>query len=184
MMWKPTKAFVAGAGPLGLLATIILRLRGLEVYTVATRTRESLKAQIVESVGGNYVNVLETPIRDIQEKFDVVLEATGRVDITLESLELMGENSVLCVLGIYREMRACQEFGKVLTNMVLGNRLMFGSVSSNKTHFERGIQDMKDVRKEFGRVLGRILTKRLELEEFKQAFEPERENIKTMICFN
>jgi hypothetical protein len=95
----------------------------------------------------------------------------------------MDINSILCVLGIYREMSACQEFGKVLSNMVLGNRLMFGSVSSNKVHFEMGIKDMKDIRNKFGNVLERLLTKRLEPEEFRQAFKMERKDIKTVILF-
>ena len=183
MNFPPQKAFVAGAGPLGLLATMVLRLRGLEVHVAATRAKESLKARTVKSVGGKYVNVRETPIGTLEERFDIVLEATGRVDVALESLNLLGPNSVLCVIGIYREEKACQEFGKVLTNMVLGNRLMFGSVSSNKSHFEMGIEDMKAIRKRFGDVLSRLITKKLSPEEFGQAFQPGREDIKTTICF-
>ena len=37
-VWQPRHAAVLGAGTIGLLATLVLRLRGLEVVTVA-RTR-------------------------------------------------------------------------------------------------------------------------------------------------
>jgi len=67
MMWKPKRAFVVGAGALGLLATMILRLRNLEVYTAATRKRESLKAKIVRNVRGIYVNVRDSD-RDFGRK--------------------------------------------------------------------------------------------------------------------
>ena len=181
--WQPKKAFIVGAGPLGLLATMVMRLKGLEVYASATREKESLKAKIVRSVGGSYVNVRETPIATLEEKFDIVIEATGRVEPALEALNLMGPNSVMCFLGVYREKKACQEFGMVLTNMVLGNRLMFGSVSSNKKHFEMGIDDMLEIRRQYGNALDKLITKTLYPTDFEQAFKPEKEDIKTIICF-
>ena len=183
MTWEPRRAFVAGAGPLGLLATMILRLRGLDVYSAATREKESPKAEIVRNVGGTYLNVRETPIKTLEQKFDIVLEATGRVEVALEALNLLGPNGVLCVLGIYREKMACQEFGNVLTSMVLGNRLIFGSVSSNKDHFEMGTRDMNEIKRRYGDILNRLITKRLSPTDFEQAFRPKREDIKTIICF-
>ena len=183
VVWEPEKAFVVGAGPLGLLATTVLRLRGLKVYAAATRKEESLKAKIVRSVGGTYINVRETPIDILEEKFDIVIEATGRVEAALEALNLLGPNSVMCFLGVYREKKACEEFGKVLTTVVLGNRLMFGSVSSNKSHFEMGIKDMFEIKRRYGNVLNKLITKKLYLKDFKQALKSEREDIKTIIYF-
>ena len=182
-VWEPNDAFVVGAGPLGLLATMILRLRGLEVHAAATREKESLKAKIVSSVGGTYVNVRETPIESLEGKFDIVIEATGRVEAALQALNLLGPNGVMCFLGVYREKKACEEFGKVLTNMVLGNRLMFGSVSSNKSHFEMGIKDMFEIKRRYGNELDRLITKKLYLTDFEQAFNSGREDIKNIICF-
>src|SRR3954464_9940065 len=43
-VWHPRVAFVLGAGQIGLLATMMLRLRGMEVYTVATKPAPNLKA--------------------------------------------------------------------------------------------------------------------------------------------
>ena len=183
MVWEPKKAFVVGAGSLGLLATMILRLRGLKVYAAATREKESLKAKVVSSVGGAYINVRETPIETLEGKFDIVIEATGRVEAALEALNLLGPNSVMCFLGVYREKKACEEFGKVLTTVVLGNRLMFGSVSSNRSHFEMGIKDMFEIQRRYGNELNRLITKKLYLKDFKQAFKSEREDIKATICF-
>jgi len=183
MAWEPKRAFVVGAGSLGLLATIILRLKSLQVYAAATRKTESLKAKIVRSVGGKYLNVRETPIRTLKEKFDLVIEATGRVDAALEALNLLSSNGIMCFLGIYREKKACQEFGKVLTTMVLGNRLMFGSVSSSKNHFEEGIKDMSEIKRHYGNVLNKLITKKLSATDFKPAFKTEKESIKTVIYF-
>lgn len=183
MFWKPKTAFVLGAGPLGLLATMVLRLKGFEVYCAATRSEESLKADIVRTVGATYVNTTETPFNGIPTKFDLIIEATGNVKVAIESLYLLDSNGVLCFLGIYRDKMACEDFGKALTKMVLGNRLIFGSVSSNRSHFQAGIQHMLKIQQKYRGVLNKMLTSKLELSNFRKAFFPNRNEIKTVICF-
>jgi threonine dehydrogenase-like Zn-dependent dehydrogenase len=44
-VWRPKRAFVMGAGQIGLLATLILKLRGMEVFTVARSPGTTLKSQ-------------------------------------------------------------------------------------------------------------------------------------------
>ena len=44
-VWRPQRAAVAGAGPLGLLATLALRLRGLEVTTLARTEPPTLNSE-------------------------------------------------------------------------------------------------------------------------------------------
>ena len=44
-VWEPKRAFVLGAGQIGLLATMMLKLRGLEVYTLATQPGPHLKSR-------------------------------------------------------------------------------------------------------------------------------------------
>ena len=183
MHWEPKRAFVLGAGPLGLLTTMVLRLKGFEVYCAATRDKESLKAEIVRMVGATYVNTTETPFSLVPGKFDLVVEATGNVSVAIESLYLLGSNGVLCFLGVYRDKKACQDFGKVLTSMVLGNRLMFGSVSSSRSHFEAGIRDMAEIRRRYGDVLKKMITTKLELSDFRKAFSPNSDEIKMVVYF-
>ena len=50
-VWEPKRAIVTGAGQIGLLATLILRLRGLEVYTFARTPKPCRKAEIAEGFG-------------------------------------------------------------------------------------------------------------------------------------
>ena len=183
LKWQPRKALVIGAGPLGLLATMILRLKDLNVHTAATRGKKSLKAKIVSKVGGTYINVRERPMRTLEEKFDIIIEASGRVNPALETLNLLNSNGIISFLGVYREKKACQEFGKILTNIVLGNRTMFGSVSSNKSHFQKGIEDMIEIKKRWGDILEALITKKLPPEDFEIAINPDREEIKTILCF-
>ena len=59
-VWQPRRAFVMGSGQIGLLATMMLRLRGLEVYTLATKPGPHRKSEIVEAYGATYVSTRQT----------------------------------------------------------------------------------------------------------------------------
>jgi len=183
MIWEPKRALVLGAGSLGLLVAMLLRLRGLEVYSIATQPKDSLKANIVNNIGGTYVNTAETPLRALSVKFDLIVEATGNVGVAIESLPLLAVNGVFCFLGVYREKEVCQDFGKVLTGMVLGNRLMFGSVSSDKVHFESGVRDLFEIQRRYGSVVERLITEKLGVDDFRRAFLPGQTTIKAVVCF-
>src|SRR6059036_1908489 len=61
-VWKPRKAAVMGAGTIGLLATLVLRLRGLDVTTFARSTKPYLNADLIEELGARYISTKETPI--------------------------------------------------------------------------------------------------------------------------
>src|SRR5436309_2121326 len=64
-VWDPRTAFVLGAGQIGLLATMMLRLRGLEVHTLATRPGPNRKSEIVEAYGTTYVSNLQTSMAEL-----------------------------------------------------------------------------------------------------------------------
>src|SRR5271170_3740096 len=64
-VWEPKLAFVTGAGQIGLLSTLILRLRGLTVYTAARTPKPCRKAEIAEGFGAQYVSTRETPLAEL-----------------------------------------------------------------------------------------------------------------------
>lgn len=183
MVWRPRRALVLGAGSLGLLTTFLLRIRGLEVYTVATRPKTSLKARLAERSGATYVNAREQPI-DSLGGFDLILEETGVASVAAESVKLLNKNGVLCLLGIYEDKEMLRDIGRVYRKLVLGNNAAFGSVNSNKGHFEAGIKDMMQIKKQFKGVLPELMTKIIPPEEYKTAYEKgNEEEIKTVIEF-
>ena len=62
-VWEPKVAYVLGSGQIGLLSTLILRLRGVEVYTIARGAKPNLKAEIAEAYGAK----LESKLKKIDE---------------------------------------------------------------------------------------------------------------------
>ncbi len=181
--WEPRKVLVLGAGSLGLLATVLLRSKGLEVHTTGTHGSESLKAKLAARVGGKYVNVKETSLNTLKESFDLIIEATGNVESALDAFNLLDLNSLMCIFGIYPGENVSVNFGETLTKMVLGNRLAYGSVSSNKSHFNQGIADINNIQHRFGDILGKLITQKLAPTDYPKIFQPAGENIKTEIRF-
>ena len=184
MVWKPRSALVLGAGPVGLLATAILRLKGLEVHTFATRSKESLKARLVEQIGAKYISSNETPLNILENRYDVVLEVTGNTSVALEAQNLTSVNGIVSYLGIYRQEQATEDAGKVFTNLVLGNRVSFGSVNANKSYFLRGVKDLSRINNTWPGFLKKIISRREKPANFKEAYAPvDEEGIKTVIQF-
>ncbi len=144
-VWRPQRAAVLGAGPLGLLATFILRLRGLDVTTLARTQPPSFNAEMVEAVGARYVSTKDLIIQEAAEKFgpwDLIFEATGNSQVTFDGLEALGRNGVLVVTGISAADRQITIPGdRINLAMVLGNKVMVGTVNANRLYFEMGVQD-------------------------------------------
>ena len=184
MKWLPKKALVLGAGPVGLLATAILRLRGLDVDTIATRSEDSPKAKLVKQTGARYINAMETPLNTLEKRYDIVLEITGSPSVGFEAQQLIGVNGVVCFLGIYKSQQDTGDAGKLFTDLVLGNKVLFGSVNANKTYFEKGVKDLMAIRKKWNGFLEKIITRRASYEDLEKAYSPEsQEEIKTIIEF-
>jgi len=161
-VWDPKLAFVTGAGQIGLLTTLILRLRGLEVYTFARGEAPCLKSEIVEGLGAHYVSTRERSLKDVASeagKPDLIIEATGSSAIAFEAMEVLGHNGVEVWTSITGGQRRVEVPSDALNlNWVLGNKLLLGSVNANRRHFELGIADLALGEVTYPGVIERILT--------------------------
>ncbi len=97
-VWSPKRAFVMGAGQIGLLSTLILRLRGIDVYTLARAAGPHLKSEIVSGMEAKYVATSETSLADLVKqvgKPDLIVDATGSSRLAFEAMQHLGHNGVL-----------------------------------------------------------------------------------------
>lgn len=161
-VWKPRLAYVLGAGQIGLLATMMLRLQGIEVYTIATRPGPHLKSEIAEAYGASYVSTRETSLTELAGrtgKPDLIFEATGHPETCFRSMEVLGLNGVLIwtsITGGSQEITV--DAAKINLEWVLGNKLLVSSVNGNRHHFELGLQALSHGELTFPGVTQRILT--------------------------
>ena len=161
-VWRPERAAVVGAGTLGLLATLALRLRGLEVTTLARTEPPTLNSDLVEALDARYVSTRELPLLQAAEEqgpFDIIFEATGVSSVVFESMEALGKNGVLVLTGIAGGDHMVEVPGdRIMLGFVLGNKVAVGSVNANRTYFERGVQDMALAEAQYPGWLKRLLT--------------------------
>jgi len=161
-VWSPKRAFVLGAGQIGLLSTLVLRLKGIEVFTLARAAGPHLKSSIVEGMEATYVATSQTSLDDLAKKVgkaDLIIDATGSSAIAFNAMQALGHNGVLVWTSITGgKQTTTVPSDKINIEWVLGNKLLVGSVNANREHFESGIKDLALGDVMFPNVLEKILT--------------------------
>lgn len=160
--WRPQRAAVLGAGTIGLLATLILRLRGVEVTTFARKRKPYLNADLAEAVGARYLSTQEISLRDAARRdgpFDLMLEATGYSPLAFEAMEALGKNGVLILSSVTGGERKSEvPADRINLGFVLGNKVAVGTVSANREHFKTGVRDLACAEAAYPGWLKRLLT--------------------------
>jgi threonine dehydrogenase-like Zn-dependent dehydrogenase len=175
-VWRPKRAAVLGAGTIGLLATLALRLRGIQVTTFALPPRPYLNSDLIEALGASYESTTDLSIIEGAKKhgpFDLMFEATGYSPIVFESLQALGKNGVLVLSSVTGGDRKVEvPADKINLDFVLGNKVMVGTVNANREYFETGVKDMAQAEAEYPGWLERLLTHPVKgLENYKELFE-------------
>jgi glucose 1-dehydrogenase len=174
-VWRPRTAAVMGAGTLGLLATLVLRLRGIEVTTFGRTPRPYLNADLLEAIGARYVNTAEQPILDASRErgaFDLIFEGTGSSAVVFESMQVLARNGVLVLTSITGGSHTLEvPADRINLEFVLGNKVMVGSVNASRENFETGVRDMSQAEAEYPGWLRRLLTDPVPgLERYEELF--------------
>ena len=144
-VWQPRRAAVMGAGPIGLLATLVLRLRGLDVTVFARTEKPYPKADMVERLGARYISTREMALTDAATDFgpfELIFEATGFSPMIFEAADILAKNGVLVLSSITGGDRKTEvESDRLNLDFVLGNKVMFGTVNAHRSYFEQGVAD-------------------------------------------
>jgi glucose 1-dehydrogenase len=175
-VWRLRRAAVMGAGTIGLLATLVLRLRGLEVTTFGLTRKPYLNSDLVEAIGARYESTANVPILDAARKygpFDVIFEATGYSPVVFDSMQGLAKNGILVLSSVTGGDRKVEvPADRINLEFVLGNKVMVGTVNANREYFELGVRDMAQAEAEYAGWLGRLLTHPVKgLENYHELFE-------------
>ena len=175
-VWKPKRAAVLGAGTIGLLASLVFKLRGLDVVTFGRSAKPYLNSDLVEELGAEYVSTNDSSVHQYAAQhggFDIIFEATGFSPIVFDAMQALGKNGVLVLSSVTGGDRTIEvPADKINLEFVLGNKVMVGTVNANRSYFESGVQDMSAALLEYGDWLSKLLTHPVHgLENFEQLFE-------------
>jgi threonine dehydrogenase-like Zn-dependent dehydrogenase len=165
-VWRPRRAAVLGAGTIGLLATMALHLRGLDVTTVGLDEPPYLNSELVEALGARYISTRHTTLgktADAFGPFDLIFEATGFAPIVFDAMQHLGRNGVLVLSSVTGGDHKVEVAADALNlQFVLGNKVMVGTVNANREHFQAGVEDMALAEATHPGWLERLLTHRVE----------------------
>lgn len=175
-VWHPKRAAVMGAGTIGLLATLALRLRGIDVTTFGRTERPYLNADLLEAIGSRYVSTLDVSIADAARQygsFDIIFEATGNSGVVFDSMQALGKNGVLVLSSVTGGDRKIEvPADRINLEFVLGNKVLVGTVNANREYFEMGVRDMAQSEAEYPGWLSKLLTDPVPgLENYQQLFK-------------
>jgi threonine dehydrogenase-like Zn-dependent dehydrogenase len=161
-VWHPRKVAVMGAGTIGLLATLVLRLKGLDVTTFGRTPMPYLNSDLVEELGARYISTIDMPILDAAKQFgpfDLVFEGTGNSSVVFESMQALGKNGALVLASVTGGDKMIQiPADRINLEFVLGNKVMVGTVNANREYFEMGVRDMAQAEAEYPGWLNKLLT--------------------------
>lgn len=142
---------VAGLGPIGLLASVVLRLRGAKVFGLDIVDPKSARAQILTAIGGTY-------IQKATQTFDLILDAAGIGKLDFNLINLLAINGVFVLTGVPGNQHLIDVDGAhVIRQMVLKNQVMVGSVNESIHHFEQGINDLQAAAKKWPGVIEKMI---------------------------
>lgn len=161
-VWQPQRGAVTGAGTIGLLAALVMRLRGMEIVCYSRRSAPYLNSDLVSGLSGHYVSSREQSLLDAANKygpFDVIFEATGFSPLAFEAAEALGKNGVLVLSSVTGgDTKVEVPADRINQGFVLGNKVMVGTVNASRADFERGVEDLIKAEALFPGWLGKLLT--------------------------
>ena len=188
MSWEPRTAVVLGAGPVGILAAATLRLRGLDVTVTAREAEGSPRHALLREAGIGYVSSSKTPLEDVPKRLgriDIVVEATGASAVVFPSMRMLGPDGVCILSSVTGGSKSFQvDLAEWNREMVLGNRVAFGTVNAGRGHFESGARDLEIIEARVPGWLARLITRRLPFTDVAAALTRPQGDIKTVLVFH
>jgi threonine dehydrogenase-like Zn-dependent dehydrogenase len=183
--WRPERVLVLGAGPIGILGALVLKLAGAGEVLAVERTERPAKHDLLAAAGIGYKATGGGPLREVLagDRFDLILEATGSSQSVVDALPLLAANSVCCLTGVFPGNAAERSvpLDELLREMLYRNKSIVTTVNSNRSYFERGVQSMVEIERRWPGLLARLITRRMPMERYAEAVEPERDGVKTVV---
>jgi glucose 1-dehydrogenase len=176
--WQPRKLLITGAGSIGLLAALMGVQRGLDVH-VLDHNDSGPKSEIVRDLGGMFHL---GSVKDLDGlKPDILMECTGAPSVVGDALGRTASGGIVCLVGVSAPGHDVEvDMGQVNRTMVLDNDAVFGSVNANRQHYEDAVATLQQANQKW---LGRLITRRVTVEQWTQSLTHQPDDIKVVVDF-
>ncbi len=175
--FEPRSVLITGAGPIGLLAAMLGVQRGLDVH-VLDQVTSGPKPDLVRDLGATYHH---GDLASAVEKAgpDIVIEATGVGTLVFEAMQSTASYGIVCLTGVSPKGRSLTvDAGSINREIVLENDVVIGSVNANLSHYRSAADALASADLDW---LGRLVSRRVPLGSFQEAFVPQEDDVKVVI---
>jgi glucose 1-dehydrogenase len=175
--WRPSRVLVTGAGPIGLLAALLARQRGFEVH-VLDKVTNGPKPDLVRDIGAVYYS---SSVQEAGRGCDIAVECTGVSHLVLQVMHVLGPCGIGCLTGVSSGGRSMPvDLGSLNRELVLENNVVFGTVNSNRRHYEMAADALARADRAW---LDRVINRRVPVEHWNDALERRADDVKPIITF-
>lgn len=178
--WVPHTALVTGAGPIGLLATLLLSQHGYAVTVMDQVEATSGRALAAQAVGATYAQGSQgLPAGGV---FDLVIEATGFSPLVFEAAAWLAPGGAMVLTGVTGGHRqVVEDTNQFNQRMVLQNQLMVGSVNASRQDYLRSVAMLERAATEHPGWTEALITRRVEMADFSSGLAHQPEDVKVVV---
>ncbi len=165
------RAVVAGAGPVGLLGAMSLRVRGYDVTVYSREPETDVRADIARAIGARYVSAQGNTPEQMAAgigNIDLIYEATGSAHLAFGMLNVLGSNGLLILTGVPgAHGPESLDMGTLITKMTLKNQCLLATVNAGDDAFDQAIVHLTAFCKRWPDAVRSLITGRFTLEQFE-----------------
>jgi threonine dehydrogenase-like Zn-dependent dehydrogenase len=182
------QAVVLGAGPVGLLGAMTFAAEGFDTFVYSAEPEDHWKADLVRSIGGQFVSAKTNTIEQLQQKvgnIDLAYEATGNSRVTFDLLRVLGPNGIFVMTGVPgHKGPAPIDTDGLMRSLVLKNQVILGTVNAGRDAFEGAIHDLGVFQKRWPDAVGKLITGRFPVDGYRDLLLGTPSGVKNVISFD
>lgn len=180
-------AVVLGAGPIGLLAAMALRMRGFETTVYSREPTSDFRSAWVDAIGARYLCSAECPAEDLPRlvgNIDLMYEATGAADVAFRALGALGVNGTFIFTGVPGRKAPIElDATLIMRNLVLKNQLVYGTVNAGPDALAAAVVDLERFQQRWPGQLAALITGRYQPEMYRDLLFGPPTGIKRVVAF-
>ncbi len=183
---NPKRAVVLGAGPVGLLGAMVLRLAGYTTFVYSRSARDDVHGPILSTIGATLVAAETQSVSDLADtvgNIDLVYEAVGASSLAFEVLKFLGVNAVFVFTGVPGRKEAVKlDTDRVMRHLVLKNQVAFGTVNAGRESFAAAVRDLGEFATRWPTAVRGLITSRSPLEAAPTLLTTKPGGIKSVVA--
>ena len=179
------RAVVLGAGPVGLLGAMALRVSGFDVTVYSLSPEHAEKNDVVAAIGAEYMAAETHSVADLAKavgRIDVVYEAAGVSSLAFEVIQRLGPNGVFIFTGLPGHDTSIPiPADQMMRDMVFNNQAIVGSVNAPPQAFTSAIAHLSAFLRQWPQALRSLITARYPIERATEPLLAHPGGVKSII---